>query len=54
MKRIKKSTKKKSRRRTILDKTKKIIAIFAAMAFDKHFDYDEDDSVDNGNRIEKE
>jgi hypothetical protein len=33
---------------------KKIISIFAAMAFDKHLDYDQDESTNRGNRKEKE
>ena len=54
MKRIDESPKKKSRRRAFLNKAKKVIAIFAAMAFDKHLDYDQDESTNRGNRKGKE
>jgi hypothetical protein len=54
MKKIKKSTKKKSRKGTFLDKTKKLIAIFAALAYDKHLDYDVDDGLNTENRKKDE
>jgi hypothetical protein len=50
MKRIEKSPKKKSRRRALLNKAKKVIAIVAALAFDKHLDYDQDETPNRGNR----
>jgi hypothetical protein len=53
MKRIDESPKKKSRRRALLHKAKKIITIVAALAYDKHLDYNQDESPNGGNRKEK-
>ena len=53
MKRIDESPKKKSRRKALLNKAKKVIAIVAALAYDKHLYYDQEESPNGGNRKEK-
>ena len=52
MKSIEESTEKKSCRRAILKKARKVLAIFVAMAIDKHLDYDQDENINRGNRKE--
>lgn len=51
---VEESPLKKSRRRAFINKAKKVVAIFAALAFDKHLDYDQDEGANRENRKEKE
>jgi len=54
MNREKESFKRKSRFRTLLAKGKKLIAIFAALAVDKHLDYNQDEIIKEEDRNDKE
>jgi len=44
---------KKNHLRALLNKAKKVIAIFAAMGYDKHLDYDKDESKNREKGKEK-